>query len=88
MLSSVRRSKEQRKASRRRLGANAFIRLDDGFAVRPCTVIDLSDTGVKISIAAAQSVPNNFTFLASRNSAGRRATVKWRRGSQIGAEFI
>ena len=88
MFGTARRSKELRKSSRRKLSAKAFIRLDDGFAVRPCTVVDLSETGVQISIDAAKSVPNHFTFLASRNAAGRRAQVKWRRGSQIGAEFL
>ena len=88
MFSSVRRPKEQRKASRRKISANGFIRLDGGFAVRPCVVIDLSDTGVKISIDAAKSVPSIFTFLGSRTAVGRRARVKWRRGSQIGAEFL
>lgn len=88
MFGSVRRGKEQRKATRRKVSANGFIRPDGGFAVRPCTVIDLSNTGVKISIDAPKSVPNTFTFLTSRNAVGRRAAVKWRRGSQIGAEFV
>ena len=88
MFSFVRRPKEQRKAARRKAGAQAFIRLEGGFAVRPCAVIDLSESGVKIAIDEAKSVPNIFTFLTSRNAVGRRATVKWRRGSQIGAEFL
>lgn len=87
MFGSIRRLKEQRKAPRRKVGTNAFIRLNDGFAVRPCTVIDLSDTGVQISIVAAKSVPNMFTFMTSRSAAGRRANVIWRRGSQICAAF-
>ena len=88
MFGSVRRGKELRKATRRKVSASGFIRPDGGFAVRACTVIDLSNTGVQISIDAANSVPNTFMFLTSRNAAGRRATVKWRRGSQIGAEFL
>jgi len=88
MFGTARRSKELRKSSRRKLGARAFIRPDGGFAVLACTVIDLSDTGVQISTDEAKSVPNLFTFLASRNAPGRRAQVKWRRGSQIGAEFL
>jgi hypothetical protein len=57
--------------------------------VRPCNVVDVSDTGVQISMAAAETVPGVFTFLTSRDAGlGRSARVKWRRGSQIGAEFI
>ncbi len=88
MFGSVRRGKENRKASRRKVSAGGFIRPDGGFAVLPCTVIDLSDTGVQISAGAAKSVPSIFTFMTSRNAVGRRARVKWRRGLQIGAEFV
>jgi hypothetical protein len=88
MFGSVRRGKELRKATRRKVSVNGFIRPDGGFAVRPCTIIDLSDTGVQISITEPRSVPNTFTFMTSRTGTGRRATVKWRRGSQIGAQFL
>jgi hypothetical protein len=83
------RGKELRKASRRKSDAKAWIRLDGGFAIRPCNVNDLSDTGVQITILAAETIPGVFTLLMSRDANfGRRARVKWRRGSQIGAEFI
>jgi hypothetical protein len=52
-------------------------------------VADLSATGVQITIAGAEALPNEFTLLMSQNAgAGRRARVKWRRGSKIGAEFL
>lgn len=83
------RSRDQRKAGRWKSGERAWIRLDGGFAVRPCRVIDLSDTGVQISVSAALVVSNTFTFLVSRDAGtGRRARVKWRSGSRIGAEFV
>lgn len=81
-------SKDARRAFRKKVVEHAWIRLD-GFAVRPCTVVDLSDTGVQISVGATQPVPKTFTFLMSRDSrSGRRAHIKWRRGTQIGAEFV
>jgi hypothetical protein len=87
-FSSGRSAKDQRRAFRKKGGSHAWIRLD-GFAVRPCKVVDLSDTGVQISIDAAQTVPKTFTFLMSRDSpSGRLAHIKWRRGTQIGAEFV
>jgi hypothetical protein len=83
------KSNNQRKAGRRKVGANAWIRLDGGFALRSCNVVDLSDTGVQITINAAATVPLIFTFWMSRDiGLGRRARVKWRQGSKIGAEFI
>jgi hypothetical protein len=80
-------AKDQRRATRMRVGSDAWIR--GGFAVLPCKVIDLSDTGVQIRLSTAQLVPNTFTLLTSRSAgAGRPARVKWRRGTQIGAEFL
>jgi hypothetical protein len=86
---SIRKPKELRRSYRQKVGVKAWIRLDGGFAVRPCNVVDLSDTGVQITIPATEAVPGIFTLLMARNaSSGRRARVKWRRGLNIGAEFL
>jgi hypothetical protein len=58
-----------------------------GFAVRACSIIDLSDTGMQISVSPADPVPSIRTVVMSRTASGRRTRVVWRRGSQIGAEF-
>jgi len=87
-FSSGGNSKNLRRALRKKGGSHAWVRLD-GFAVRPCTVIDVSDTGVRIAIDTAQTMPKTFTFLTSRDSrSGRLAHIKWRRGTQIGCEFV
>jgi hypothetical protein len=81
--------KDKRRVSRKRSGAKAWIRLDGGFALRSCNLIDHSDAGVCIAVETPEKVSNVFTFLTSRDSvAGRRVRIKWRRGTQIGAEFI
>jgi hypothetical protein len=81
--------RENRKASRRKVGETAWIRPDGGFGVRPCKVVDLSDTGVQITCTAGDSIAGVFTFSMSRDTrSGRRVRVKWRRGLQIGGEFI
>ena len=88
-FSSTRKPKEARISRRKKLGSNAWIRLEGGFAVRPCVVADLSDTGVRIVIDAPETVAGIFSLLGSRDAgSGRRCRVKWRRGSQIGAEFL
>ena len=79
--------KDKRQTKRKPIGAAAYIRLGS-FAARPCTVLDLSDTGIRITADGAASIPAEFALLLSKNSQGRRARVKWRRGNQIGAEFI
>jgi PilZ domain len=86
---SARKRKEFRNSPRKDSASNAWIRLEEGFAVRPCTVVDLSDTGVQIVIDGTGSVAGVFSLLLTRSAgAGRRCRVKWRRGSRIGAEFL
>jgi hypothetical protein len=86
---SAQKPDRRRKASRKETISNAWIALDGGFAVRSCSVVDLSNTGVQIKIDPADFVPSYFTLMMSRNSGtGRRARVIWRRGSKIGAQFL
>ena len=84
-----RKSNERRKAARNEVGSNAWISIDGGFAVRPVRLIDVSNAGFRISINSPEIVASTFTLLLARNiSSGRRARVIWRRGLQIGAEYI
>jgi hypothetical protein len=80
------RSIERRKSARSTHGARAWIRLDGSFATRPCRVIDLSPVGARLSIEG--EIPNAFALLLSQNSAGRKARIKWRRGNQVGIQFV
>jgi hypothetical protein len=82
------KSSDLRRALRKKIGADGWIRIGE-FALGPCKVINRSDTGVHITVDAAQMTPKTFTLLMSRNSgAGRPAQIKWRRGTDIGAEFL
>jgi hypothetical protein len=85
-LVSTRRDK--RLAVRKVVRSSAFIRLAGGFAVRPCTILDLSASGVRIAVVGAHTVPATFTLVTSRDAQGRPARVKWRRGNEIGAQFV
>jgi hypothetical protein len=88
-LGFIRKSKDKRRSSRRKLGASAWIRVDGVFAVQPCKVHNISNDGVLITIDRAENVSSKFVFMLSREGgSGWRARVKWRRGSQIGAIFI
>ena len=83
------RSKDRRKSPRRQQNSDGWIRLGEGFAVRPCKLVDVSDTGLRISMDRVDRFMTTFVFMASRDDpTGRRARVRWRRGAQIGAEFI
>jgi hypothetical protein len=80
--------KEYRNAARSRHGTKAWIRFDNGFSVRPCLVVDLSTVGVRLIVEQPSAVADQFSLLLKRNAVpGRRCRVKWRRDSEIGAEF-
>lgn len=84
----TRTSKDKRKATRKAVGSGAWIRLDGGFALISCRVVDLSHTGVRVVVGGNKSVSGTFTLLMTRDAKGCRARVKWQRGSEIGAEFV
>jgi hypothetical protein len=82
----ARKRTEFRRSTRRTLGSRAWIRLEGSFATRPCRVLDLSATGARLSIEG--EITKSFVLLLSLNSAGRKARIKWRRGNQVGIEFL
>ncbi len=79
---------DARRTPRRARDLNAWIRVEGSFAAQKCQVIDISQNGVRLAIAAAYKIPARFSLLFSKDSIGRQARIKWRRGSQIGAEFL
>ena len=83
-----RKLREQRKSTRQNVGASAWIRPDGGFAKRPCRLLDISESGIRIAISQGQEVPSVFNFAMTSDSLGRRARIKWRNGTQLGAEFF
>ena len=86
---SGRKTRELRAAKRLALGAPGWIRPDGGFAKRACTVLDISDTGVRLRVGGEQTVPMIFNFVTAKTGGlGRRARLKWKRGNEIGAEFF
>jgi hypothetical protein len=81
--------KELRKALRSPVGSKVWIRFDDGFSVRECRLVDMSSSGIRIQVVAPYDVAMQFSLLMTRDaSPGRRCRIKWRRGREIGAEFV
>ena len=86
MLQSLRNYRER--TPRHSVNMVAWIRSQNSsFAPQPCRVLDVSRTGVRLEAANAYSIPENFILSFSKNDTGHSATVKWRQGTQIGAEF-
>ena len=83
------RKVDARKAVRTKLGTPGWIRLDGGFSMRPCTIVDLSDIGVGIEVQTPEVVNDPFVLVLSRKSGQfRRCTVRWRKGGRIGAKIL
>ena len=82
------RPANKRRAARRKSGATAWLRLDGGFAMRPCQVLDVSDTGVRIAVDPSLRVPAEFVLVLAQGGQGRRLHIKWRNAKQIGAQFV
>jgi hypothetical protein len=79
---------ERRQAPRRNLNAPGWIRLDGGFGLRECKIVDVSIAGVRICLPFAGKLPETFTLLLSKNAQGHRVRTIWRRANQIGVKFI
>ena len=79
---------DNRRAPRRPCDVSAWIRAEGSFATQPCQILDRSQTGVGLAIADARRIPNRFILLLSRNETSRHASIRWRRSTRIGAEFL
>jgi hypothetical protein len=77
----------RRRVLRRACDLSAWIRSEGSIAVQECRVVDLSQTGVRLSVVDANKIANRLILFLTKNGAGRYATVRWRRGTQIGAEI-
>ena len=76
---------DNRRASRRRAlkGASAVL---PGGGVIDCVVKDLSDTGARLQVVNALSVPERFELLIP-GATSVPVTVVWRKGRMIGVRF-
>ena len=73
---------------RKSVRQSGWVTLDGGFAARPCTVLDLSSAGAKISIDDPLVVTARVRLALSRDArAGRSCHVVWRRGKTVGVKF-
>jgi hypothetical protein len=77
---------DRRAALRRGCNDDAWIRVEGGL-LRRCRVLDISRTGVRLTITNTHTIPDRFTLILSKNLPGQPAVVKWRRYDQIGAEY-
>jgi hypothetical protein len=82
---AITKKREARKSVRQ----SGWVTLDGGFVARPCTVLDLSSAGAKITIDDPQVVTAKVRLAFSRDArTGRNCEVVWRRGKTLGVKFV
>lgn len=73
---------------RRKVNQLAWMSIDDSFAARQCTVVDVSQEGARLRIEDPRFVRPKFKLHFERGSAGRPCKVAWRKNDMVGVEFI
>jgi PilZ domain len=78
----------RRKSLRRHFGYPGQLHFEDGAPPRPCTIIDMSESGAQLDVPGDAEVPGEFFLLIGGNSHVRRhCRVVWRSGKRIGVQF-
>jgi hypothetical protein len=85
ILSRARKTRGTRKSVQQ----PGWLIFEGSFAARPCTVIDLSDTGAKVQAGDPSPVSTKLRLAFSRDvRTGRPCEVVWQRGKTFGVKFI
>jgi hypothetical protein len=73
---------------RQKVERQAWFAGDGDFALRPCTVVDMSSDGARLRIEDAARLPGKFRLTFSRSTReGFRCDLRWRRGQTVGVKF-
>jgi hypothetical protein len=66
---------------------NAQIRQAGSFATQQCRVLDISRRNVRLRVVDASNIPDSFLLSFAKSGPVYHASVTWRRGTEVGAEF-
>ena|SRR5450830_521793 len=79
--------KDKRKSLRRPIRYTAWLMLEAD-RLHGCVLSNVSDTGARIDVEDAKTIPDYFLLLLSGNgSAQRKCRVVWRKPRQVGVIF-
>ncbi len=77
---------EHRVAPRRRVLKSAKIVFDDWRAI-DCTVRDVSETGAKLQVGGAHTLPHKFRLLMVSENTIRPVQIAWKLNDTLGVAF-
>jgi hypothetical protein len=78
---------DRRIVRRTRVLRNAKIILDHRASLIHCTVLDLTSSGARLSLAATDRVPETFELTFEHGRSRRLCHVRWRTDNKIGVSF-
>jgi hypothetical protein len=79
---------DKRKDLRRPMQYTAWVALADSKTPQGCVLSDISESGARLDIENAESVPDDFVLLLSRRGVPKRkCRVIWRTEHQLGVTF-
>jgi hypothetical protein len=77
------------RSARKSVQQPGWLIFEGSFAARPCTVVDLSDSGAKILAGEPSPVRTKLRLAFSRDvRTGRPCEVVWQRGKTFGVKFV
>jgi hypothetical protein len=82
-------STNKRRTARQTVNSTAWMEIDSDGRRRKCRLVDISANGARLIVENAESTPDSFNLLLSRF--GRpyyRCNVIWKRGNEMGVEFL
>ena len=77
----------ERRAPRERAFLSGSISYGGGAMSTPCTVMQLSATGAKLSVASTISLPEIFQIVVAQKAINRRARLIWRKADVAAVAF-
>ena len=80
---------EQRRSFRHSTRSRAWIEFDDHTPPLSCTLVDISEGGARIEVAAPGDLPEEFSLLLVEDLANmRRCRIVWRSDDEIGVNYL
>jgi hypothetical protein len=83
----ITRPDEQRHHPRRRVLQNGFMVFNGGCSSIACQILDVSDTGAKLTSANISLCPREF-LLKPQHGGPRLCAVIWRKGTKMGVRYL
>jgi hypothetical protein len=88
IVGNYRSRSELRKDRRRQMIFRVAILSCDGKFLCECDLADISESGVRLTVAPSVDLPDEFILMLSKNGVRRHCRVVWRAERKIGIEFL